>query len=171
VTCIDSKHVWAVSLGTILASVNGGATWFTQFSGPGNTSYGMGIAFANATHGLVVGQVGTVRTTATGGWVVTRKPVTKALASVTVKQGAKATLHYKIIDASPPDAATVTITVKTKAGKAVKSWQLGLQAANKALSYKCTVSFAPGTYKWYVYATDAAGNAQTKVGSSTLKVT
>ena len=171
VACTDSAHVWAVGLGIILASANGGATWFTQYSGTGSASYVMGVAFANATHGLAVDQAGSVRTTATGGWLVTSRPITKALRPVTVKQGHKATLRYKVIDPSPPNVATVTITVKTKAGKAVKTWKLGLRPANVALSCKYKISLKKGAYRWYVYATDAAGNKQSKVGWSKLKVT
>jgi hypothetical protein len=40
--------------------------------------------------------------------------------------------------------------------------------AQQKTSFKCTL--AKGTYKWYVYATDLAGNTQDNIAQATLKV-
>ena len=41
---------------------------------------------------------------------------------------------------------------------------------SKALACRIKVTLARGVYKWRVYAIDAAGNPQSKVGVSTLTV-
>ena len=60
--------------------------------------------------------------------------------------------------------------MKSRAGKTVKTWNLGVQNAGVPLTCRYTVSFAAGSYRWYVHAHDAAGNMALKVGSNTLKV-
>ena len=104
---------------------------------------------------------------------------------MSVKRGAKATLRYEVLDATVVDAplvsqkalhagsgdtALVTIVVKSRAGKTVKTWNLGVQNAGVPLTCRYTVGFAAGSYRWYVHAHDAAGNVALKVGSNTLKV-
>lgn len=40
--------------------------------------------------------------------------------------------------------------------------------SDRTYSFRCTP--AKGTYRWYVYATDLAGNQQAKAASNSLRV-
>lgn len=89
----------------------------------------------------------------------TRKPTPKARRRVSVRRGAMAKLYYRITDGAPGcGAATVTIKVKNRSLKVVKTLRLGRKPTNRTLakSFRCTLP--RGAYKYFVYATDAAGN-------------
>ncbi len=94
----------------------------------------------------------------------TRKPSTKAPYAATAARGRTAMLKYKVVDARPGSpTATVTIKVKNRAGRVVKT--LGPykgKAVNTLLAARFTVprTWRAGTYRFLVYAKDAAGNAQ-----------
>jgi C1A family cysteine protease len=105
----------------------------------------------------------------------TRKPITKAPYATSAVRGTTATLRYKVIDTRPGSpTATVTIKLKNRLSKVVKT--LGPykgKAVNKLLSatFKVPRTWKAGTYRFYVYAKDAAGNAQVvPVGSNRLIV-
>lgn len=100
----------------------------------------------------------------------TVKPTTTAYAAAVVK-GRVATLRYKVNDAQPTKGtATAFIKIKTLSGKAVKTINAGTKAVNivRSVQFRCLLT--KGTYKFYVYATDASGNTQAKVGYSKLIV-
>lgn len=100
----------------------------------------------------------------------TVKPVTSATA-VSVVRNRTATLKYKVNDADPnKGTAAVVIKIKNRAGKVVKTINAGVKTVNVALTAKFRCTFAKGVYKYYVYATDAAGNAQSKAGYAKLTV-
>ncbi len=102
--------------------------------------------------------------------VDTAKPTTSAT-SVSVRRGRTATLKYKVADAAPTQGtATVSIKIKNSHGKVVKTIKVGSKSVNTALTAKFRCKLAKGAYKYYVYATDASGNAQAKVGSARLRV-
>ena len=102
----------------------------------------------------------------------TRKPATKAPRSASVRRGRVVTLRYRVNDAAPNGGtATVTIKVKTKSGKTVKTLKLGERAVNTTLSAKFRCRLAKRTYRFVVYAKDAALNAQASpAGSNRLTV-
>ena len=103
----------------------------------------------------------------------TVKPATQAPSRATVTRGKTATLRYTVTDAVPNGgSATVTIKIKTLGGTTVKTLKLGKKAVNTAttLSAKFVCKLAKKTYKFYVYATDTAGNTQATVGSNRLIV-
>ena len=52
----------------------------------------------------------------------------------------------------------------------VKKISLGARAPNTTLTYRWRCTLARGSYRFYVYATDGAGNAQSRVGSNRLTV-
>ena len=100
----------------------------------------------------------------------TVKPTTSAWA-VAVLKGRVATLKYKVTDATPTKGtAAVSFKIKNRAGKVVKTMSAGTKAVNAPLTKKFRCGLAKGTYRYYVYATDASGNAQSKVGSARLTV-
>ncbi len=81
------------------------------------------------------------------------------------------TLKYKVKDALPnAGTAKVTIKVKRLDGTVVKKFLLGSKKVNVLLGYRWRCSLAKGTYRFYVYATDPAGNTQSYVGRNTLVV-
>jgi hypothetical protein len=100
----------------------------------------------------------------------TVKPTTSAWA-VAVLKGRVATLKYKVADAQPTKGtAAVSIKIKNRAGKVVATIKAGTKTVNVPVATKFRCGLARGTYKYYVYATDASGNAQSKVGSARLTV-
>jgi len=83
-----------------------------------------------------------------------------------------ATLRYQVNDygfsAGP---ATVTIVIKNAKGKVVKT--LGKYTKRpmcRPLTCKFRCKLAKGRYRYYVKATDAAGNRAKKIGSARLRV-
>ncbi len=97
-------------------------------------------------------------------------PVTSAKA-FSVRKGRKGTLKYRIDDTEPTKGtATVVIKVKNKKGKTVKTIKAGSKSVNTALTMRCLCTLPKGVYKYYVYAIDAAGNPQSKVGSAKITV-
>jgi hypothetical protein len=100
----------------------------------------------------------------------TVKPVTSATAASVVR-GRTATLKYMVSDAAPnKGTAAVSIKIKNSRGNVVKTINKASVAVNVALSAKFRCTLAKGAYKYYVYATDVSGNAQSKVGSARLTV-
>jgi hypothetical protein len=104
----------------------------------------------------------------------TVQPTTTAPTAATARRGYAAALKYRVVDPTPNGGtATVTIKVKNKAGKVVKTLRPVVKPVNTALTWKFTVprTWRAGTYHFYVYATDRAGNTQaTPVGANHLKV-
>jgi photosystem II stability/assembly factor-like uncharacterized protein len=94
---IDERTALAVgTLGMILHTLDGGATWIRRDSGtPLNLS---GIAFANASRGLIVGECGTVLVTGDGGVTWRREPprTTRDLSAVQFQDA-----HTAIITGTP----------------------------------------------------------------------
>ena len=102
----------------------------------------------------------------------TVQPTTTAPSAATAKRGYLAALKYRVADPAPNGGtATVTIKVKNKAGKVVKTLRPVVKPVNTALTWKFTVprTWRAGTYHFYVYATDRAGN-EAPVASNKLIV-
>ncbi len=107
-----------------------------------------------------------------GGTVDTAAPTTKAPSAAKVVKGKKATLKYRVNDAAPNlGKATAVIKIKNKAGRVVKTIKPGSKAVNVLQKATFTCKLAKGTYKFYVTATDAAGNkaSNTAVNKLTVK--
>ena len=99
--------------------------------------------------------------------VDTSRPITQALAVVSVKKGKAVTMRFSVTDLTP--SATVTIKI-FKGTKLKKTLTVGVKPTNSPQSYKWTCKLVKGSYTWKVYAVDAAGNVQGTVGSKALKV-
>ena len=105
--------------------------------------------------------------------VDTVRPAPQAPYAASAARGRTATLKYKVVDAAPnAGTATAVIKVKNSAGKVVKTLNVGNVVANVLLPKKFTVprTWKAGTYRFFVYATDAAGNVQLKAASNKLVV-
>jgi hypothetical protein len=101
----------------------------------------------------------------------TTKPETAALGNVSVKKGKTAKLKYRITEpAGLSPSAKVVIKIKRGNGTTAKTITINSAQTNAQQSYSFTCNLAKGTYKWYVYATDLAGNTQENVARATLTV-
>jgi cytochrome c len=101
----------------------------------------------------------------------THKPTTKAPYSAKAKRYQRATLKYQVNDETPNGGtAKVIIVIKDGRGNVVKMLELGLKPVNTLLAASFNCSLKAGTYTFYVYATDTAGNTQANVAKNTLKV-
>ena len=103
----------------------------------------------------------------------TVKPSTRAPDAATAARGETATLRYRVVDAEPNYGfAKATIKVKNRAGKVVKTMKPVLKPVNTPPTWKFTVprTWKRGTYRFYVYAADRAGNSQANVASNRLVV-
>jgi hypothetical protein len=97
------------------------------------------------------------------------KPTTKAYAAAASK-GRKAKLAYLVSDAKPGCGQAV-VTLKIYQGKKLrKTLKAGTCASNAKTNYSWRCTLAEGKYTLKVYATDIAGNTQSKVGSAKLTV-
>ena len=95
------------------------------------------------------------------------RPAPLALSDASARRGRRATLRYRINDVTP--RATCRIRIY-KGARAVKTLKPGLVMTNLARTYTWTCRLAPGRYTWKVFATDQAGNTQSKPGTRRLTV-
>ncbi len=103
----------------------------------------------------------------------TRRPTTSAPCAAKARRGKTATLKYRVADASPNGGtATVRLSIRNSSGKVVKTVKLGRKSLGKMLAATFTVprTWRAGTYRFFVYATDQAGNAQATVAHNRLTV-
>ncbi len=101
----------------------------------------------------------------------TRRPTPKAPYAATVKRGSSCGLRYEVVDPTPGSpTAKVKIVILNAHGRQVWATTLGSRSVNKNLTCRFRCTLARGAYRFSVYATDAAGNTQTKVASNRLTV-
>lgn len=97
-------------------------------------------------------------------------PKTEAPYPATVRKGDYAKLRYSAYDLFSR-YGPFTIKVKTQSGKVVKTLKCGeqmMRGGTNTRRFLCTLP--RGTYRFSVYATDLAGNKQSKVGWNKLIV-
>jgi beta propeller repeat protein len=153
---------------TINYSLDGGATWQTVSGATANVKVG-----AEGSHRFqyFASCAGAAEVKHDAGYVNIDKtrPVTTAYGA-SVKKGKSVKLGFKVGDASPgcgQARATLRIYLGKKLKKTLKP-PVCATNAKTTLSWKATL--AKGRYTLKVYATDAAGNAQSKVGSAKLTI-
>ena len=98
-----------------------------------------------------------------------QRPRTSAYRARVVR-GKRVRLAYNVSDALP-GSEKAKVTLKLFKGRALKkTFKLGVRAANlkQSTSWRCTL--ARGRYTLKVYATDIAGNKQSRVGTARLTV-
>ena len=101
----------------------------------------------------------------------TRRPTPKAPSAAAAKRGKSCTLKYEVADPTPGSpTAKVKIVIRNSHGRQVWAKTLSSRPVNKLFAYTFRCGLARGAYRFYVYATDAAGNTQTKVASNRLTV-
>jgi hypothetical protein len=95
----------------------------------------------------------------------TTPPTTAALNAVSVKQGGTARLRFRIIEPTglSPSAYVVLVVKTARGGRTVDTVSVGNARMNTTRSAALAVHLRRGAYRWYVYATDLAGNPQANV--------
>jgi hypothetical protein len=102
----------------------------------------------------------------------TRAPRPVACRAALVTRGRRASLAYFVGSSGPGlPRADVTIKIRTSTGRLVRTLVERGVAVNTRLVARFSCRLAAGRYRFYVCATDAAGNAQAKIGSNRLTVT
>jgi hypothetical protein len=125
-------------------------------------SPGSGGQATSATYQITVSGGGTVDTVA---------PTVAAPSASTVVKGKKATLKYQVNDAAPNlGTATAVIKIKNSAGKVVKTLKPGAVSVGAPQKATFICKLAKGKYKFYVTATDAAGNPSSNTAVNKLTV-
>jgi hypothetical protein len=101
----------------------------------------------------------------------TRPPRPVARWAASVKSGHTTSLRYYVNDPRPGSpTATVTIRIRTSAGHLVRKLVESGVAVDTRLVATFVCRLKQGQYRFCVYATDAAGNSQSKVASKRLTV-
>jgi hypothetical protein len=117
----------------------------------------------------VVGTVEAARTAIVN--IDTRPPKPVANWVATVRRGRVASLPCYVGDARPgAPTADVTIRVRTLSGSLVRKLVVRGTAVDQRLAARFVCKLAAGQYRFFVYATDAAGNTQSSVASNRLVV-
>ena len=101
----------------------------------------------------------------------TRKPTTRAPYSAAVTRLRTVKLRFVVADQAPcAGTASAKIVVKNARGRKVKTVKVARVTAGATSAVKFRCKLAKGKYRFFVYATDSAGNAQSKVASNRLTV-
>ena len=166
------NHAVTVGFATADAGIGVGYTEY-DLDGLGWARGGSVIVYDDGVHALSLRSVdllGHIEATKTFTVRIdTRGPTTKALAKAKVRRGRTATLRYRVSDALSPKAK-VTIRIKTRSGRTVKTLPVVTRRTNAASSSKFRCKLARGTYRFHIYAKDLAGNKQVRKGYGTLIV-
>jgi sugar lactone lactonase YvrE len=172
VACDAKGNVFvAGSYDNVVTKLSPAGDVLAQWGGTGSSNGKFGYAI-----GVAVAADGTVYVSERDGdriqafTPVDTGPVTFAKAKVTVKKGKTATFTFKAYD---DFSAKATYALKIKKGSTVKKTvAVGLKGCTGAwLTKKWTCTLAKGSYKWFVYAKDQTGHAQTTpIGVQSLTV-
>ncbi len=99
----------------------------------------------------------------------TTRPTTVAYAA-SVKHDRTVTLHYKVRDAAPSCGRAKVVLLVYRGSKLARRLSAGSHTTNSLHWYRWKCTLAKGSYTIRVYATDAAGNRQSKIGRAPLTV-
>ena len=158
----DAKVRVAVD-GKAVGAATAGATCSWAVKVTGKYAQGSHTAAARATNGLGTGPAGKARV------VVDRTgPVVSAPTATSCSTGGTVLLPFVVRDKLSP-SVKVTIKLTTKGGRVLLTRRLGAVPTGAGDdSFACT--FAPGSYRFVVFAVDLAGNVQVKPASNALVV-
>ncbi len=141
--------------------------WYNSESPIQVATQGVTEIFSYATD--VAGNVGTP--TVTYVRIDSRRPTLSAPYAATVVRGHKAILKYRVNDPRPGSpSASVVIDVKNARGKVVRVLTYKNESVGKLLAASFVCKLARGSYRFYVRATDTAGNPQVRIVSNRLTV-
>jgi len=101
----------------------------------------------------------------------TRKPTTRAPYSAAVTRLRTVKLRFVVKDQAPcAGTASAKIVVKNARGRTVKTIKIAKVRAGATSAVKFRCKLAKGKYRFFVYATDAARNTQSRIASNRLTV-
>ncbi|MCX6364154.1 MAG: YCF48-related protein, partial [Actinobacteria bacterium] len=172
VTMVDATHGWAVGDGGLILHTADGSTWTPQASG---VAFDLtAVSAVDDQTAWAVGDGETILRTSDGGahWIAGHGdvvgPEAHAPKAASAGAGGTATLRFRVSDASVEVRPTVKI--RDARGRLVKSRQFGWVTSGvpQTWTFRCTLPC--GTYRFSVYAVDAAGNHQANVAHNTLTV-
>lgn len=95
-------------------------------------------------------------------------PTTTASAPSSVKRGKTLKLTYRADSITP--SCAITLKILKSSGASAKTVKLGQKPSNAKGTYSFKCNLAKGKYTYKVYATDAAGNAQSSMKTDSFKV-
>jgi photosystem II stability/assembly factor-like uncharacterized protein len=103
----------------------------------------------------------------------TRRPTTAAPSSASVRRGGTARLKFRINDKKPcGNKGTIAVVITNMAGtrryKVVSPDKWFAKNRTQTVSFACNLT--PGSYRFYVWAQDGAGNMNAKPARNTLYV-
>ena len=99
------------------------------------------------------------------------RPTTVVPRSASCRRGGIVTLGFRVVDAKPScGRARIALHILNASGKVVGKFSLGVRATNTAQRFRFRCTLPAGTYRTIVYATDIAGNRQSRAGSNRLVV-
>jgi C1A family cysteine protease len=135
------------------------------------TAFAVGGSGSHAVSYWSVDNAGNSETAHTGYVNIDSTAPTTSAYAATVKHGKRVKLAYRVNDAVPGSGRASVLIRILKGARSIKTVKVGSCAVNVrgACTWRCTL--AKGKYTIKVYATDLAGNRQSKVGSAKLKVT
>lgn len=148
----------------------------TQYSTDGGAAWTSGASCVVVAEGDTVlryrsvdraGNVETAKTVTVK--IDTVRPQPVAVANATVKRGRRAALRFSVSDSSCP-SCTVKIVIRDRGGRIVRTSRTATVETATPMRYTFTCRLAKGAYSWYVYATDLAGNTQSKPAARSLTV-
>ncbi len=102
-------------------------------------------------------------------YICTMGPDTDVFAPSSVKKGKTCKIQYEA-DSITGSTSNILKIYKSN-GSVAKSFNQGVQPANKEYTKSFTCNLAPGNYKVKLFATDAAGNVQSTQHSDSFQVT
>jgi len=129
-------------------------------------------AIANGSHYLEVvayDEAGNTSVAAATVHVDRVKPRLSAPYSLSGRRYTSVTLRFTVKDAWSP-TARITFKVRRSNGAVAQSTSLGKRATGSLQSVKVKLTAPRGTYRYYLYAKDLAGNTQYRVASNQITV-
>ena len=104
--------------------------------------------------------------------VDSRAPTPRAPYRVRASSGSTAGIKFRVDDPRPGSpTVNVTIKIKNAGGHVVKSIRLKGCRVGRLMTSTFRCSLKRGSYRFFIYAKDLAGNQQTRVASNVLRVT
>jgi len=177
VTATGGETAWLVGeKGKVMRTTDHGQTWadVVSASGPTVDQNLTALSFTTATNGWIVGDCEEMFHTTDSGanWASSVADVTGPVCSAwnaSVKSGRKVTIQYRADD-DLSGQANVTIRIKRKSGKVLRTLRLGWKptGVKAGVVFRCRLK--PGVYNIRVYATDEATNPQSRMGKAKLTV-
>jgi hypothetical protein len=155
----DPRHGWAVGTDGYILATSDGQHWIEEDSGATRTL--QGVSFVDEGHGWVVGDGGLI--------LEDPGPLCKAPYKCVVRRGQMATLRFRVSDAAAVKVRVV-IKIRDRGGRVCKQIRMNGLRPNRVLKATFRCDLRRGTFTFFVYAWDSAGNKAAVPGVNKLIV-